>query len=97
MMSKTEAQPNGDTVEETLAVVSHVLSDPEFATGVREQNEWIDSLTDEHTAILFLASRYQESVTLLSLRTDTLKRELDGIVTRLVDLEDTDIVADDQG
>ena len=93
-MSDTEAQPNGQTVEETLAVVSHVLSNSEFAAEVREQNGWIDSLTDEHTALLFLASRYQESVTLLSLRTDTLKRELDGIVTRLVDLEDTDVVDD---
>jgi hypothetical protein len=94
-MSDAEVQPTGRSVEETLAVVSHVLSNPEFAKGVREQNGWVDSLTDEHTALLFLASRYQESVTLLSLRTDTLKRELDGIVTRLTDIEDSKFDAEE--
>jgi len=86
-MSETEAQPNGVCVEETLAVVSHVLSDPEFAAEVRKQNEWLDDLSDEKTAVLFLASRYQWSVALLSIQTATLKRELDGLATQIADLE----------
>lgn len=75
------------SVEATLAVVSHVLSDPEFAAAVREQNGWVEDLSDEQTAVLFLASRYQWSVALLSTQTATLKRELDGLATQLADLE----------
>jgi hypothetical protein len=86
-MSDVEAQPNGVSVEQTLAVVSHVLTDPEFAAEVRSQNEWVADLSDEQTAILFLASRYQWAVALLSLQTRTLKRELDGLATQLSDLE----------
>ena len=86
-MSEVEAQPTGASVEETLAVVSHVVNDPEFAAEVRKQNDWIDELTDDRTAILFLASRYQWSVALLSIQTATLKRELDGLATQLSDLE----------
>jgi len=86
-MSETEAQPNGVSVEQTLAVVSHVLSDPELAAEVRSQNGWVEDLTDEQTALLFLASRYQWSVALLSIQTTTLKRELDGLATQLADLE----------
>ncbi len=85
MSDEVEVQPTGTSVEETLAVVSHVLSDPEFAAEVRNQNGWVDDLTDEKTAILFLASRYQWSVSLLSLQTSTLKRELDGLATRISD------------
>jgi hypothetical protein len=86
-MSEVEAQPNGVSVEQTLAVVSHVLSDPGFAAEVRSQNNWVGDLSDEQTAVLFLASRYQWSVALLSLQTATLKRELDGLATQLSDLE----------
>ncbi len=86
-MSDVETQPTGVSVEQTLAVVSHVLSDPEFAAEVRNQNGWIEDLTDEKTAVLFLASRYQWSVSLLSLQTTTLKRELDGLATQLAHLE----------
>lgn len=86
-MNDVEAQPNGTHVEETLAVVSHVLSDPEFAAEVRKQNSWVEDLSDADTAVLFLASRYQWSVALLSIQTATLKRELDGLATQLSDLE----------
>ena len=86
-MSDVDAQPNGESVEQTIAVVRHVLNDPEFATEVRKQNDWVDGLTDEKTAVLFLASRYQWSVSLLSLQTATLKRELEGLATQLADLE----------
>lgn len=86
-MSEVEVQPNGVSVEETLAVVSHVLSDPEFAAEVRKQNNWVDTLTDADTAVLFLSSRYQWSVGLLSIQTATLKRELDGLATQIEALE----------
>jgi len=86
-MNDVEVQPNGVSVEQTLAVVSHVLTDPEFAAEVRRHNDWVEGLSDQETAVLFLASRYQWSVDLLSLRTATLKRELDGLATRLSDLE----------
>ena len=86
-MSEVETQPNGVSVEETLSVVSHILSDPELAAEVRKQNDWIDELTDDRTAVLFLASRYQWSVALLSLKTATLKRELDGLATQVEALE----------
>jgi hypothetical protein len=87
MSDEVEVQPNGVSVEQTLAVVSHILSDNEFAAEVRNQNSWLDTLSDQDTAVLFLASRYQWSVGLLSLQTDTLKRELDGLATQLADLE----------
>lgn len=83
----SEVQPSGVSVEQTLAVVSHVLNDPEFAAEVRKQNDWVDALSDEQTAVLFLASRYQWSVALLSLQTTTLKRELDGLATQVEALE----------
>lgn len=86
-MSDVEAQPTGESVEQTLAVVSHVLADSEFAAEVRKQNGWVEDLSDKDTATLFLASRYQWSVALLSLQTTTLKRELDGLATQLADLE----------
>lgn len=87
-MSNVEGQPNGKTVEETLAVVSHILSDSEFAKEVRNQNDWLEDLTDEKTAVLFLASRYQWSMALLSLQTASLKRELDGLATQISGIED---------
>ncbi len=85
-MSDVEVQPNGVSVEETLAVVSHVLSDPEFAAEVRNQNSWVE-MSDDNTALLFLASRYQWSVTLLSLQTATLKREIAGLAVQVEALE----------
>jgi len=73
-MTEIETQPTGETVEQTLAVVSHVLSDPSYAAKVREDND--------------LASRYQWSVGLLSMQTTTLANEIQGLARRIVDLED---------
>jgi len=87
IMSDVDAQPNGESVEQTIAVVSHVLNDPEFATEVRKQNDWKEDLSDADTAVLFLASRFQWAVGLLSVQTATLKRELDGLATQFADLE----------
>ena len=86
-MSEVEVQPNGESVEQTLAVVSHVLSDPEFAAEVRNQNGWKEDLSDQDTALLFLSSRYQWSVALLSIRDETLKRQVDGLALQVEALE----------
>jgi len=75
------------SVEQTLAVVSHVLSDPEFAAEVRNQNGWKEDLSDQDTALLFLASRYQWSVALLSIRDETVKRQVDGLAVQVEALE----------
>lgn len=87
-MSDTEVQPTGASVEETLAVVSHVLNDPEFAAEVRNQNGWVEDLSDDRTAVLFLASRYQWSVGLLSMQTNTLSNQVQGLERRIVNFED---------
>lgn len=87
-MADSEAQPTGESIEETLAVVSHVISDSDFAAEVRVQNEWVKDLSDDQTAVLFLASRYQEAVGLLSMQTNTLANQLQGLERRIVDLED---------
>jgi len=87
-MENTEAQPTGASVEQTLVVVSHILSDPEFAAKVREDNGWREDLSDERTAVLFLSSRYQWSVGLLSMQTTTLSDQLQGLERRIVGLED---------
>jgi len=86
-MNEAEVQPTGVSVEETLAVVSHVLSDPEFAAEVRKQNDWKEDLPDQDTALLFLASRYQWSVALLSIRDETLKRQVEGLAVQVEALE----------
>ncbi len=86
-MSDVDVQPSGEVIEETLAVVSHILSAPEFAEKVRQQNSWIDSLTDQETAILFLASRYQGSMALLSLQTSTLQGQIAGLAVQIEGIE----------
>lgn len=82
---EVNVQPNGESVESTLSVVSHILTDAEFAAGVAKHNGWVEGLDQKDIAILFFASRYQEAVQLLTLRTSTLKREVDGLATQLAD------------
>jgi hypothetical protein len=82
-----EAQPTGVSIEKTLDVVGCILSDPEFAERVADHNEWVEGLDQKDIAILFLASRYHGAVDLFVLRTNTLKREFDGLATQLADLE----------
>ena len=86
-MSDVDVQPSGEVIEETLAVVSHILSAPDFAEKVRNQNGWVASLTDEKTAILFLASRYQGSMSLLSRQTSTLLLQIGGLAIQIEALE----------
>lgn len=67
-----------ESVQATLEVVSHILTDAETANEVAEHNGWVDGLTQEQVAILFLASRYQSTVDVLSRQTDTLKNKVDA-------------------
>lgn len=84
----TDAQPNGVSIEQTLAVVSHILANADFANEVVEHNAWVDGLSQLEVALLFLTSRYQSAVEVLSRQTDTLHREVDGLKTRVRELED---------
>ena len=84
----TDAQPTGESVEQTLAVVSHILMDSKFAAEVRKDNGWRSDICDERTAVLFLASRYQWSVGILALQTATLERSVWDLSRRIVDLEE---------
>ena len=78
-----DVQPTGVSIERTMNVVGYILDDPAFAAEVANHNNWPEKLDQKDTALLFLASRYQWSVDLLTLRTDALRRELDGINLRL--------------
>lgn len=84
----TDAQPNGATIEQTLEVVSHILADADFANEVVVHNGWVDGLSQVEVALLFLTSRYQSAVTVLSRQTDTLHRDVDGLQRRVQALED---------
>lgn len=84
----TDAQPSGVSIEQTLSVVSHILSNVDFANEVVEHNGWVDGLSQVEVALLFLTSRYQAAVDVLSRQTDTLRREVDGLTRRVVDLEE---------
>jgi len=87
-MTDVEVQPNGESIEQTLSVVSHILTDADFSKAVVEHNNWRTDLSQEQVALLFLASRYQWSVALLGAQTATLKRELEGLERRVVAVED---------
>jgi hypothetical protein len=87
-MNEVEAQPSGASVERTLDVVSHILTDADFAAEVVKHNGWVEALDQKDVAVLFLASRFQWAVDLLAVRDATLKREVDGLATQLASLED---------
>ena len=90
-VEENEGQPSGVNIEKTLAVVSNILADNTIATEVIEHNGWDHRLVNrpEQVAILFLASRYQWSVELLSTQTATLKKELDELRQRVALLENS--------
>lgn len=83
-----ESQPNGIHLENTISVVSNILTDQNFANEVAEHNSWREDLTSEQIALLFMVSRYQWSVDLLSRQTKTLRNELSELHQRLIQLED---------
>jgi len=87
MVEDANVQPNGVDISPTLLAVNEILFNAEFAADVRAHNNWVEDLSDERTAILFLASRYQGTVDLLSRQTITLKQWVDGLDRRLVALE----------
>jgi hypothetical protein len=74
-----DAQPSGERVETALDVVPRILFDADFAEEVRVQNGFPEGVDQKDVAILFLTGRFQWAVTLLTQRTDTLARQLDGI------------------
>ena len=87
MIEDANVQPNGVDISPTLLAVNEILFNSEFAAEVRAHNDWAEDLSDERTALLFLAARYQWAVDLLSRQTITLKQLTDGHDRRLVALE----------
>ncbi len=83
-----EAQPTGERIEKTLAVVNEILTNPDICEQVKANHGWPIDMAPDRVAVLFLAARYQEAITLLSLQTQTLKRFVDSHESRLVNLED---------
>ena len=81
---KIDAQPNGERIEQTLDVIPRILFDPVFAEEVRIQNGFPEGIDQKDVAILFLTGRFQWAVSLLTLRTDTLARQLDGVLREKV-------------
>ena len=91
-VEENEGQPTGVSIEKTLAVVSNILNDPDFTKEVTRHNGWQPTLNmfPEQVALLFLASRYQWSVELLSTQIATLRAELDELRQRTAQLESLD-------
>ncbi len=87
MNKDAEVQPNGIDISPTLLAVNEILFNSEFAAELRAHNNWVEDLSDERTALLFLAARYQWAVELLSRQTITLKQQSEGLERRLVALE----------
>lgn len=87
MSNEVDNQPTGASVERTLDVVSHILTDADFSAEVVKHNGWVEGLDQKDVALLFLASRFQWATDLLAVRTGTLKRELDGLATQLSNLD----------
>ena len=87
MNTDADVQPNGVDISPTVLAVNEILFNSEFAAEVREHNNWVEDLSDERTALLFLAARYQWTVELLSRQTVTLKQATEGLERRLVALE----------
>ncbi len=85
---EVEAQPTGVRLEKTLAVVNEILTNPEICERVKEKHGWPVDMASDRVALLFLTARYQDTVTVLSLQTQTLKRFVDSHESRIVALED---------
>jgi hypothetical protein len=80
MTDETEVQPTGERVEATLDVVPRILFDADFAEEVRVHNGFPEGLDQKDVAILFLTGRFQWATTILTQRTDTLARQVDGLL-----------------
>jgi len=86
-MAEAEVQPNGVDISSTVLAVNEILFNSEFAASIRAHNDWAEDLSDERTALLFLAARYQWTVELLSRQTVTLKQTTESLERRVVALE----------
>ena len=75
-----DVQPSGERIEMTLDVVPRILFDAEFAEEVRDHNGFPEGLDQKDIAILFLTGRFQWATTILTQRTDTLSRQVDGLL-----------------
>jgi hypothetical protein len=80
MNDDVDVQPNGEHVERTLDVVPRILFDPEFAEEVRAHNDFPEGVDQKDVAILFLTGRFHWAIDLLTKRTDTLARQIDGML-----------------
>ena len=80
MNDEVEVQPNGEHAEATLDVVPRILFDADFADEVRVHNGFPEGLDQKDIAILFLTGRFQWATTILTQRTETLARQLDGLL-----------------
>lgn len=80
MNEETDVQPNGERIEATLDVVPRILFDADFAEEVRAQNGFPEGVDQKDVAILFLTGRFQWATTILTQRTDTLARQVDGLL-----------------
>jgi hypothetical protein len=88
MNEEVDVQPSGVKIEKTLEVVEKILVDPIFAVEVAAHNNWDVDLDPRDIALRFLASRYQWSISLLSLQTANLRNELSGLASSVLYLED---------
>lgn len=75
-----DVQPTGERIEQTLDVVPKILFDVDFAREVADHNGFPEDISQEMIAILFLTGRFHWAVATLTQRTDTLCREIDGIL-----------------
>ncbi|MBD3261964.1 MAG: hypothetical protein GF334_09940 [Candidatus Altiarchaeales archaeon] len=75
-----DAQPNGERLEKTMDVVPRILFDADFAEEVRKSNGFPEGVDQKDVAILFLTGRFQWAVELLTRRTNTLDRQVDGLL-----------------
>ncbi len=76
------------SLERTMDIVPEILRDPEFAAEVAKHHGWEEDSEPLRVALMFLTGRFQWAIDLLTLRTETLKRETDGNATRIVAIED---------
>lgn len=89
MEEDVDVQPTGKRVEQTLDVVGHVLTDKKWFEDVCKANNWDNNRSAEEIAILFLASRYQWTVSLLAKQNSDLLNKVVELENRLENLEDT--------
>ncbi len=82
MDEEVDVQPNGEHIEATLDVVPLIIHDAKFAEEVRVQNGFPEGLDQNQIALLFLTGRFHWAITILTKRTDTLDRLVDGLLRR---------------